>query len=351
MSVKIFAMLIAIGILSMTNVSADVADRYEFGRCEMCHQDIAKNFSTSMHFGAYGMMAEYEKGAAGHYDIDMTVFYEDGNCAKCHVANCVVCHTEDAHNAEITISTCDPCHGKKQTSLYVGDLPMHKGEGPHADIHYDAGLICQDCHTSTEMHGDGTIYVNQMTAVTTACIDCHISEGKVVNRLQVTQYDPEIEAHQLHEETVSCTACHSGWTATCVNCHLDTKKLAGGVVIDEFYLLEGIDGKVQPFIKQSTTYGEETHTGYASWFPHTTAAEPKDCTFCHENKDVLCEGAEGQIMGEGGNFISQDTIDRIYGVYTVPTPEPTPAGTDEVPGFGIVMGIIGLLIVISMRRQ
>ncbi|KAF5420219.1 MAG: hypothetical protein C5S44_08790, partial [Candidatus Methanocomedens sp.] len=55
----------------------------------------------------------------------------------------------------------------------------------------------------------------------------------------------------------------------------------------------------------------ETHTGYGEWMPHTITAEAKDCAFCHEKREVFCEGCEGQMLGDGGSFIPQETIDRL----------------------------------------
>lgn len=356
--IKTFVIFITIVILSLSLVSivsalpeSTIIKDYDFGKCQMCHADVAENFSTSLHYKAYGMMSEYEKGAAGHYGIDMDVFYEEGKCANCHVTSCTICHTDDPHYTEITINTCDPCHKKKQTSLYIGDMPNHNGEGVHADIHYEKGLICNDCHSTEEMHGDGTIYEHQLTAVKTACEDCHINPGKVVNGMDVTQYTTETSAHETHDEKLSCTACHTGWTVTCVNCHLETRKV-DGIVIDQFYLAVGTDGLIQPFLKQSTSYGNDTHTGYAAWMSHTITDEPKNCEFCHENRDVLCENCEGQIMGEGGSFIPQATIDRVIGAHINPTPIPTKAETQKiVPGFELIIAFMGLLSVVLLLRQ
>ena len=347
--IKNFVILITIVFLSlsvMTSALATEESQPDFGRCEMCHSEITANFSTSLHYNAYGMRGEYEEGAAGHYGIDMDIFYEEGNCGKCHVTTCTICHGEDGHRHEITIDTCDPCHLKKQTSLYVGDMPAHKSKGPHADIHYEKGLICTDCHSAEEMHGDGNTYEHQMQAVTTACEDCHISPGKVVKDMEVKQYTTEIPAHETHDGTLACTACHTGWTTTCVNCHLETRKV-DGIVIDEFYLAVGSDGLIKPFLKMSTSYGDETHVGYGSWMPHTITDKPKDCAFCHENREVLCEGCEGQMLGEGGAFIPQDTIDRIIGAHVTPTPT-----TEEgIPGFGFAVAFIGLVSVVLLFRR
>ncbi|MCK4668161.1 cytochrome c3 family protein [Candidatus Dependentiae bacterium] len=357
--IKNFVVLIVIAIMSLSVVTTALAtedSQPDFGRCEMCHADIAKNFSTSMHYNAYGMRSEYERGAAGQYGIDMDLIYED-NCAGCHATTCTVCHGENGHDQEITIDTCDACHFTKQTSTFIGDMPKHKSEGPHADIHYEKGLTCMDCHSAKEMHGDGNIYNTQQQAVTTACEDCHISPGKVVKEMDVTQYTTEISAHEIHDGKLDCAACHAGWTTTCVNCHLDILeaegiKKADKIVIDEFYLAEGIDGLIKPFLKQSTSYGDDTHTGYAAWMPHTITDEPKDCAFCHENREVLCEGCEGQILGEGGSFIPQDRIDQIIGAHVTSTPVTAePTATKGTPGFGFVLAFAGLLLVVLLFRR
>ena len=319
-----------------------------FAGCEMCHADIAKNFSTSLHYQAYGMMGEYEEGAAGYHGIDMDEYYEEWNCGKCHVSTCTVCH-EDGHNAEITLDTCDPCHFKKQTSTFIGDMPMHKSEGPSADIHYEKGMICIDCHSAEEMHGDGIIYSNQMQAVKVTCEDCHRTPGTIVEDMSVTQYSLEIPAHEIHDETLDCKACHTGWQLTCNNCHLDTRT-GTQPVFDEFYLGVASDGKITTFMKMDATYDNEMHTGYGEWFSHTITDKPKDCAFCHENREVLCEGCEGQMLGDGGSFIPQTTIDRIIGAHITPTP--TPTEVPDTPGFGFMVAFAGLLsAVLLFKRQ
>ncbi|MEA1908398.1 MAG: cytochrome c3 family protein [Euryarchaeota archaeon] len=360
--IKSVSILVIVAILSLLlALTACTAEdsQPDFEGCENCHPDVAANFTTSLHYNAYGMMGEYERGAAGHFGIDMDAFYEEGSCANCHATTCTVCHVgEGGHGGEMSIEICDKCHLKKQTSTFVGDMPAHSGKGPHADVHYEKGLVCTDCHSAEELHGDGNIYAHQQQAVMTACEDCHGSPGKVVRGMNVTQYSLEISAHEIHDGTLDCAACHAGWVTTCVNCHLETRK-ADGIVTDEFYLAKASDGKIKPFLKMSASYGNETHTGYAEWMPHTITAEAKDCAFCHENREVLCEGCEGQMLGDGGSFIPQETIDRIIGAHiTAPTPaatesatEPTPA--EDTPGFAgmFAAAIIGIVYLMARKRE
>ena len=289
MSKKILPLIIA-AVLSVSLVGIAAAE--DFG-CS-CHSDISENFATSLHYTGAGMKDEYAKGAAGEFGIDMDEYYAQWTCSKCHATTCEKCHGEDPHEEDLStnMTTCDQCHFKKQTATFIGDMPMHKKKGPHADIHYEKGLTCIDCHNAEELHGDGNVYTSQLEAVTTKCEDCHNSPGMTVKDMSVTQYSQDIDAHKTHDDKLDCTACHSGWALTCNNCHLDTRK-GTQPVSDEFYLGVAADGKIKPFIKMEAIYGDTSHKGYGEWFSHTVTDEAKDCAFCHENSEVLCEGCEG----------------------------------------------------------
>ena len=318
--------------------------------CERCHQDIVANFTTSLHYTGAGMYNEYDRGAAGHFNIDMDEYYDQWKCAKCHVVTCTQCHIGEnvfeSHQYEVTIATCDPCHKKKQTATYVGDMPGHKSQGPHADIHYEMGLICTDCHTADELHGTGVMYSTQLEAVSIACIDCHTNPGKVVNEMEVTQYSGETYSHKLHGDKLSCISCHTGWSLTCNGCHLDTRK-GTKPVSDEFYLGVDTEGQITSFIKMDATYDNETHTGYGEWFSHTITRDAKDCAFCHENEEVLLAGCAGQIIGEGGSLIDDETVERVLRIGTSEKDEEQmPDETDNtIPGFEAAFAIAGLVAV------
>ncbi len=357
--VKNVLVLLIAGVLSVSLACISIAEEAttDFGGCEMCHSEIAENFVTSLHYTGAGMKGEYAKYAAKEFDIDMDEYYTKWNCAKCHAATCDKCHVgypaNHTYKGEVTIpiSTCDTCHFKKQTATFVGDLPVHKSEGPHADIHYEKGLTCTDCHNAAELHGDGNTYASQLEAVTTTCEDCHNSPGKTVKGMAVTQYSTDVGAHSMHEDKLDCTACHTGWSLTCNNCHLDTRK-GTQFATDEFYLGVASDGKIKPFIKMETAYDNATYTGYGAWFSHTVTDKAKDCAFCHENPEVFCEGCEGEILGEGGSFISQEKIDHLGEIFAAPAKTEAPAAeapaaeeTPGSPGFGIIPALLGLFLV------
>ena len=53
------------------------------------------------------------------------------------------------------------------------------------DLHFEAGMTCQDCHTSVDMHGDGTLFGTTLGQVEIECSDCHGTNDKYPWELKV----------------------------------------------------------------------------------------------------------------------------------------------------------------------
>ena len=93
----------------------------------------------------------------------------------------------------IPIETCTTCHnrGKRIGVSYQGLMesaygsPFTEGGGGQiglhskhyiqlsSDVHYQRGMLCQDCHTTLDVHGDGTLRATTLAAVEIECSDCH----------------------------------------------------------------------------------------------------------------------------------------------------------------------------------
>ena len=93
----------------------------------------------------------------------------------------------------IPVETCTTCHdrGKRIGVSFQGlmETPYHTpfaadgSDQPdlhskhyiamEQDIHYQAGMTCQDCHTSLDVHGDGFIAAANLASVQIECSDCH----------------------------------------------------------------------------------------------------------------------------------------------------------------------------------
>ncbi len=98
----------------------------------------------------------------------------------------------------IDVETCNSCHnrGKRIGVSYTGLMesaymsPFQEGGKSQpklhgkrylhiaADVHYKAGMTCQDCHTSIDMHGDGNIHGTTLAQVEIECQDCHGTPNK-----------------------------------------------------------------------------------------------------------------------------------------------------------------------------
>jgi hypothetical protein len=61
-------------------------------------------------------------------------------------------------------------HGKYY--LFVEDDRHHRGSGD------EGGLLCQDCHTSIDVHGDGHLFGTNLAQVEIECTDCHGTPGQ-----------------------------------------------------------------------------------------------------------------------------------------------------------------------------
>ena len=97
------------------------------------------------------------------------------------------------HYSGVPTETCSTCHnrGKRIGVSYQGLMETaykatFDGEGNaqpklhtkryihmQADVHFKKGMMCQDCHTSNDMHGDGFLTGANLGAVEIECQDCH----------------------------------------------------------------------------------------------------------------------------------------------------------------------------------
>ena len=105
----------------------------------------------------------------------------------------VTVNVHDINYSGIPVETCTTCHnrGKRIGVSYQGLMEteyqatfdeqgngqpkLHTKRYLHLteDIHYSKGMLCQDCHTSNDMHGDGFFRGANLGAVEIECQDCH----------------------------------------------------------------------------------------------------------------------------------------------------------------------------------
>lgn len=143
------------------------------------------------------------------------------------------------------------------------------------------GLVCWDCHSTTDMRGDGTEYnsIHETGALSADCEGCHV-DG---NDAGAPVYDHgNVDPHggKIH-----CTACHSESVISCYDCHFNS--VVDGHVkraftkVKNFILLvnRDKDGKIGTASFQSLTYdlpggGDSTWVAFGPYpFNPTTTIE------------------------------------------------------------------------------
>ncbi len=170
---------------------------YIRNQCDRCHLAVKGRFKR----GDYRGMG----CGACHIPYSNEGLYEGGDATipkdeRGHMLVHEIQATRDTHvtvgdvtYSGIPVETCTTCHnrGKRIGVSYQGlmeaawDTPYTEGGGGQIglhtkhyiqlqkDVHYQKGMLCQDCHTSGDVHGDGFLVGANLGAVEIECADCH----------------------------------------------------------------------------------------------------------------------------------------------------------------------------------
>ncbi len=247
------------------------------GGCNACHLNYSEE--------ATNQFTEYEKSKVKNKkskiesdeNIELPNIHPEINL---QISNnhCFGCHSRSgriATNYEGWFETLKPKIGIERDDKYrilMDDRVFQKNE---ADVHFEKGMECIDCHLAQEVMGDGNLYLHKEDQVKVQCVDCHsyqtqnrvaydqldyesrkivdLRNAKRVNtnfiyaqksKLPITnayinssnqkylitktkrdslQLKPpafactEGKAHQR----LSCNSCHNQWVSYCVGCHTE----------------------------------------------------------------------------------------------------------------------------------
>jgi hypothetical protein len=263
--------------------------------CTLCHP-FGTDFATSLHHTAQGM--EYWYSAANNGLELLTgvpygdFVHETAGCKNCHKAGseythgCENCHGTMTDPPTIpTQAKCLECHARESAVIAKDD-----GHGT-PDVHRAAGMECMFCHSSREMHGDGTAYISlkEPGAMDTKCENCHHS-GSLHPR-------PNTRPHLVHGNRLDCKACHERRVVSCYNCHMDTAAPYGNGArvakgqIDDWIFLVNYNGKVTSANMQTFVGGDPDNitdppTGntalmFAPVHSHSIMSPGRTCSDCH----------------------------------------------------------------------
>ncbi|MFG0251466.1 MAG: hypothetical protein ACF8NJ_01170, partial [Phycisphaerales bacterium JB038] len=223
--------------------------------------------------------------------------YEPG-CADCHAT-----HTDWS----VEQNQCLSCHGRQKKEIALG----------YSDVHRDAGMVCWDCHTDGDVHGDGNAYDSMLQpgGIDVDCIDCH------------EDYEAD-HPYDWHDGKLHCTSCHAQTVTTCYNCHFESQlehvKRAKGVLTD-FVILGNRhkDGKVYPMTFQSLTNQGDAWSAFGPFTSHTITRDGRSCNECHLNFYEGENEAIEQYNATGGIKFAEweestHTLTYVHGVIPMP---------------------------------
>lgn len=243
---------------------------------------------TCLHHTTEGMRYWYE--AKDGFMALTNVPYEELTCKNCHSKSCSECHLEKTENggkyslemAQKT-ETCFKCHSRASAVAQM-DKQLNT-----VDVHVDAGMVCADCHTSREVHGDGNDYktMRDPNAKDARCANCHTKDSEDYPAI------PDTQSHLVHNDKLDCNACHVRNTMTCYNCHFGElaktkskpKSFTGKV--KDFLLLVNYNGKVTTGNLQTLVSAEnKPFIVYAPYLTHSVMREGRQCEDCHATEAV-----------------------------------------------------------------
>jgi hypothetical protein len=287
-----------------------------------------------------------------------------GGCLACHIND----YPEDAHpalTASVSDARCFGCHSRSgrislsYTGLAEADsaaLKLPDGrpvERVPADVHYQAGMSCIDCHTGDGLMGAAGDALHQRQAVDISCADCHDEPGpnpmtqkngtplshielrddgswlrtKATDRaLKIPAADAAFHEQDKAHDRLTCSACHSQWAPQCFGCHMEydadgeqwdhvDRKLTPGRWSDKSWDMRATlaalgvnaDDQIELFVPgmimtvAHPDFEEEKFVRmFAPLSPHTTG-KSRSCESCHRSSEALGLG-QGELTNEGGEM-------------------------------------------------
>ena len=171
---------------------------YQRQQCQRCHVAVKGREKRGDYRGMGCSSCHILYGNEGIYEGDDPTI---DKTERGHMLTHKMHGTREAGNG-IPVETCNSCHnrGKRIGVTYQGLMEFPYGSPFNAqgnkqpklhtknylfisdDLHHQiesrpenprGGLLCQDCHTTIDMHGDGNIFGTTLAQVEIECQDCH----------------------------------------------------------------------------------------------------------------------------------------------------------------------------------
>lgn len=182
--------------------------------CDQCHPTIPAGHQKSLHVSLEGYKETLrQRSGQAQLSPELTSMLE-AQCSSCHTS-CGQCHVSRPASVgggfisghlfnkrpDMTLN-CTACHGSRVGEEFTGKHP-----GIAADVHYNRGFQCVQCHSADDVHYSDADSKHRYDEAQTVCEDCH-------------EIGSENTYHQLHKDKLSCQVCHSQSYKNCYSCHV-----------------------------------------------------------------------------------------------------------------------------------
>ncbi|WP_304544596.1 hypothetical protein [Sulfurimonas microaerophilic] len=300
--------------------------------------------------------------------------FGSNECSSCHqeqtkymTSECTTCHVDTKPHLKdnlqktspVTLTNYKHFSNDDQPIIlsYQGLLQKNYGSSEYfhmqGDVHFQKGMICQDCHSSKELHSDGFWQAKQTSKI--KCQDCHgtieaypwelenhsdikaerqgdslffnlasnktieLKPLKLLKRSNALSKAACVAMKNIegHAKSLECASCHAAWAPQFYGSTLTRKELRNktqNVVKnssfmrwEEPFLVQNKDGKISPAVPKtpakvvvidpkgnSTIVKDENLLQPLS--PHTIGKKARSCESCHTSSKVLNGSVDGGMF-------------------------------------------------------
>jgi len=249
------------------------------------------------------------------------------------------------HYSGVPVETCTTCHnrGKRIGVSYQGLMESAYGAPYHADgstqqplhtkrylhlksdVHFQKGMLCQDCHTSNDLHGDGFLSGTTLAPVEIECQDCHgttksypwelpLGYSDEFNRSLSTRARGVTMSVAKYLKQGSVEEAKEGYLRSARGNALIHSQKQGNAVI--FHLASGKDVVLKP-LKLLKSEGKLSLSALAAMDSIEAHTDKLECYSCHAQWAPQCYGCHVKIDYSKGkkhvDWLAAATDHDIYG--------------------------------------
>lgn len=142
-----------------------IDENFRGGGCLACHLNYSAENKKELF--AYFNKTKLDEGVLPRQHPSLDLKVGNSKCFSCHSrSGRISLSYEGWYETELNLQ-----QARSGQYRILKDQRVLKFE--QADIHYEKGLECIDCHTSYELMGDGFFHIHKEEQVQISCSDCH----------------------------------------------------------------------------------------------------------------------------------------------------------------------------------